>query len=544
MRSKESQVKGFGTWIFCLQLALISIACGNPFDPERVRNFHTTYQIQAQQAGTDAQILDLGSTEGLLPVLIVNNFPSSQGDLYVAIAPASIVPPLPINPTTGIVGTGGAGTISNSVSVKSLPDASQYISNAPEGKILFLNPIASGRIYFSLSDPAHPEGLQFGSLAPSFTNTSDPNFSVKFDFCEYTYIGGASPNVSCNASSVDFFSLPIQLQVLDGSKSFAPVSHASGLSQTRETVLNKIIGEFIGAGESTEWKKLFLPTGETSASSIIRVLSPKQGIAVFGFDANYFTNLSFDYLDYLWTNAMSFYQNGGGANTLFIQMPIGAGDAPANGSRVYKADFTTAPDTIIFTQVLPTVETDQLILSAPTTTAPTTTNLLFQALPLYNIADGDNAGHPGDVQQLSQLFSEAIISGLLPRNISDMTVPLRTVPPGSAGNTNVNPNNGNQNDSPTDVTQLNNLASTYEHINSFYQFNKNLESGTIPLTGTTAATGPWFDLYGGSIHNIEGPGTGLVYTYGFDEGMYPQVLIDNQPVTSTTLLRVVVGGTK
>ena len=200
MRSKESQVKGFVTWIFCLQLALVSIACGNPFDPERVRNFHTTYQIQAQQAGTDAQILDLGSTDGLLPVLIVNNFPSSQGDLYVAVTSSSIVPPLPINPTTGIVGTYGEGTISNSISVKSLPDASQYISNAPEGKILFLNPITSGRIYFSLSDAAHPKGLQFGSLAPSFTNISDPNFSVKFDKCEYTYIAGASPNVSCNRS--------------------------------------------------------------------------------------------------------------------------------------------------------------------------------------------------------------------------------------------------------------------------------------------------------------------------------------------------------
>ncbi|MBS0629348.1 MAG: hypothetical protein JSS30_03880 [Verrucomicrobia bacterium] len=534
----------FTTWVLGLQFALISIVYGNRFDPERVANFNTTYQIQAQHEGANAQILDAGDTNGLLPVLIVNNFPSTQGDLYVAVTPASIVPPLPINPATGIVGTGGEGTISNSVSVNSLPDASQYISNAPKGKILFLNPVTSGRIYFSLSDTANPQGLQFGPLAPSFTNTSDANFSVKFDKCEFTYIGGGSPNITCNATAVDFFCLPIQLQVLDGSNDFAPVSHASGLSQSRETVLNKFISNFAGAGESIQWDKLFLPTGAITASTIIRVLSPKNGIAVFGFDANYLTDLSFDYLDYLWTNVQSFYQNGGGANKLYIQMPIGAGDAPADGSRVYEADFTTAPNTIIFTQVLPSVETDQLILSAPTTTAPTTTDTLFQALPLYNIADGNNASHPGDVQQLSQLFSEAIISGLLPRNISDMTVPLRTVPPGSAGNTSVNPNNGNQNDSPTDANQMNNLASTYEHINSFYQFNQNLESGKIPLTGTTAATGPWFDLYGGSIHNLEGPATGLVYTYGFDEGMYPQVLIDNQPVTSTTLLQIVVGGTQ
>lgn len=537
-------MKRFGIWIFCLQLALVSIARGDPFDPQNVTNFHTTYQIQTQQVGSDAQVLKAGSTQGLLPVLIVNNFPSDQGDLYVAVTPASIVPPLPIDPSTGIVGTGGTGTISNSVSYNSLPDASQYISNAPEGKILFLNPLVSGRIYFSLSDTAHPQGLQFGSLAPSFTNTSDANFSTKFDKCEYTYTGGAAPKISCNATGVDFFSLPIQLQVLDGSNSFAPVSHASGLSQTRETVLNKIISEFSTAGESTQWNKLLLPTGEMTADKIIRVLSPKNGLLVFGFDANYFTDLTFDYLDYLWSNAMSFYQNAGGANKLFIQMPIGAGDSPANGSRVYQADFTTAPDTIIFTQVLPTVETDQLILSAPTTTPPSTTNLIFQALPLYNIADGDNAAHPLDVQQLSQLFSEAIISGLLPRDISDMTVPLRTVPPGSHGNTNVNPNNGNVNDSPTDVHQMNNLASSYEHINTFYQFNNNLETGTLPIPGTTAATGPWFDLYSGSIHNIEGPATGLVYTYGFDEGMYPQVLISDLPVTSTTLLQVVVGGTK
>lgn len=536
-------MKRFIILISCFQLALVSIASGSPFDPQRIKNFNTTYQIQAQKEGADAQVLDPGSTDELLPVLIVNNSPSSQGDLYVAVVPSSIVPPLPINPKTGIVGTAGEGTISNSVSVNSLPDASQYISNAPEGKILFINPIVSGRIYFSLSDQTNTKGLQFGSAAPSFTNTSDPNFGVRFDKCEYTYLGGASPNISCNATAVDFFSLSIQLQVLDGSKSFAPVSHASGLSQTRETVINKLINDFSAAGENTEWEKLYLPTGATTASSIIRVLSPTQGIAVFGFDDNYFTNLTFDHINYFWTNAMSFYQNGGGANKLFIQMPIGAGDAPANGSRVYEADFTTAPDTIIFTQVLPTVETDQLILSAPTIIAPTTTSKLFSALPLYVIGDGDNSSHPGDVQQLSQLFSEAIICGMLPRNISDMTVPLRTIPPGSAGNTNVNPNNGNQNDSPTDANQMNNLASTFEHINSFYQFNENLESGTIPLTGTTAATGPWFDLYGGAIHNVEGPATGLIYTYGFDEGMYPQVLIDDQPVTSTTILRITVGGT-
>jgi len=536
MLFKEVVVRLFIILFSCLRLAFAS-------DPQRIENFHTTYLLESQQAGADARVLEAGSTNGLLPVLIVNNFPSSQGDLYVAVTPQSIVPPLPIDPKTGIVGTGGPGTISNSVCVSSLPDASQYISNAPAGKILFINPLVSGRVYFSLSDPANPMGLQFGPLAPSFTNMSDPNFSVRFDKCEFTYTGGGSPNVSCNATAVDFFSLPIQLQVLDGSKSFAPVSHASGLSQSRETVLSKIITDFAAAGESAEWEKLFLPTGATTADSIIRVLSAKNGILVFGFDENYFTNLTFDYLDYLWTNAMSFYQNGGGANKVFIQMPIGAGDAPANGSRVYAADFTTAPSTIIFTQVLPTVETDQLILSAPTTTGTTTTSLLFQALPLYTITDGDNASHPGDVQQLSQLFSEAIICGMLPRDISDKTVPLRTVPPGSAGNTNVNPNNGNQKDSPTDVNQTNNLASTFEHINSFYQFNKNLDSGTIPLTGTTAATGPWFDLYGGAIHNLEGPATGLVYTYGFDEGMYPQVLIDNQPVTSTTLLQINVGGT-
>ncbi len=527
--------------IACFQFALM----GDPFDPQEIENFNTTYLLQAQGDGFDSQVLGRGSTTGLLPVLIVNNFPKSAGDLYVAVVPSSIVPPLPIKPRTGVVGKGGKKTISNSVRVKDLPNAKRYISNAPEGKILFIPPLTSGRIYFSLADTNNPKGLQFGNLAPSFTNTSDPNFSVRFDKCEFTYIGGKGANISCNATAVDFFSLPIRLQVIDGRKKFAPTSHASGLVQTRETMLAKFISNFAAAGETTEWEKLFLPTGASTTDTIIRVLSPKQGMAVFGFDKNYLTDLTFDYINYIWSDAMSFYQNAGGANKLFIQMPIGAGDDPMNGSRVYEADFTTAPDTIVFTQVLPTVETDELILSAPTTVLPnTTTSQIFNALPLFDISDGDNASHPGDVQQLSQLFSEAIIAGLIPRNISDMTVPLRTVPPGSAGNKNVNPNNGNENDSPTDANQMNNLASTFEHINSFYQFNSNLGTGTIPIAGTTAATGPWFDLYGGTVHNVEGPATGLVYTYGFDEGMYPQVLIDDQPVKSTTILKIIVGGTQ
>ncbi len=526
--------------IVSFQLIISGAIYGNPFDPDRIKNFSTTYQMGAQQDGTNAQIIRSSPINGLIAVLIVDNISTQTEELYVAAVPPSITPPYRIDTAKGLVGTSGKA---NSVKVNSLPDANKYISNAPLGKILFLPPQVSGRLYFSLSNATQTEGLQFGSVAPNFSNPTDANYEVVFDKCEYTYTQGENPVISCNATSVDFFSIPINLQLLDGSKEFANISHSSGLTQKREAVMDNIMKKFQSAGKSSEWQKLYIHSGEKDPNKIIRVLSPNKSMVPPkpSFDPNYLQNQDggFNYIEAIWSGAKRFYQNG---HKLHIQMPIGAGDSPADGSRVYEADFQS-DGTIHFSQVLPTGESDILVLSKPAHSPgplinpyESTTYKIFAALPLYTPNDMDNLKHPGDVQQLSQLFSEGIICGMLPRDIPDPHLPLRTIPPGQAGNMHVNgANGGNQNDSPTDENQQNNLASTYEHINSFFKFNSKLD--------TKAETGPWYDLYGEAIHNVSGPATGLSYTYGFDEGMYPQVLINNQPVTASTLLRITVGGT-
>lgn len=134
-----------------------------------------------------------------------------------------------------------------------------------------------------------------------------------------------------------------------------------------------------------------------------------------------------------------------------------------------------------------------VVLEAPSLTAPTTTFDIFSGV--FFIASDTSPGGADGVQ-LCKLFEEAIIAGFVPT---------------------------------TDT-----LSNPYftSHQSSYYTINTNLSA-----LGQT--TGPWYDVYSKALH-----AQGSIYTYAFDEPLWPQVQITSQSLHPTTYIGITIGSIK
>lgn len=107
-------------------------------------------------------------------------------------------------------------------------------------------------------------------MEPAVTNTSDPNYHIYWDFCEFTF---NSSQLYVNLSYVDFVSLPIGLQLENTS---GTVTTAEGLPSTGlDTVCAGLKSQTAidGAG----WSDLIVTT---SSGANLRALSPNSGITM------------------------------------------------------------------------------------------------------------------------------------------------------------------------------------------------------------------------------------------------------------------------
>ncbi|TAQ88441.1 hypothetical protein B7494_g3235 [Chlorociboria aeruginascens] len=146
--------------------------------------------------------------------------------------------------------------------------------------------IAGGRIWFSVGAK-----LTFllntgtsgpGLVEPSVGNTSDPNYNLTWDFCEFTY---NSDQLYANITYVDFVCLPIALTVTDTS---GTVQHVGGLpSNGLAQVCNGLIAQ--NAIDGAGWDQLIVQHSGTN----LRVLSPTNGIQM---NPSLFENYWDDYI--------------------------------------------------------------------------------------------------------------------------------------------------------------------------------------------------------------------------------------------------------
>jgi hypothetical protein len=155
--------------------------------------------------------------------------------------------------------------------------------------------IAGGRIWFCVDNTLtfllNPSSTGPGLVEPSVSNTSDPNYYLSWDFCEFTY---TSSQLYANISYVDFACLPIALTL---TSTTGVTSQVGGLpSDGLTTICNNLIAQnhIDGAG----WDQLVITNNGTN----LRALSPTNGIV---FNSSLFENYWTEYIDQVWTNYIS-----------------------------------------------------------------------------------------------------------------------------------------------------------------------------------------------------------------------------------------------
>jgi Beta-1,3-glucanase/Bacterial Ig-like domain (group 3) len=216
-----------------------------------------------------------------------------------------------------------------------------------------------------------------------------------------------------------------------------------------------------------------------SDSTILRIIAPEKGMSTTPplFDRNYLDNEEAYGFSYI-----NFIWTNPNSfyrqNALRLTIPTGSLDTYTG---VIKPD-----NSITFTGTNPS----HVVRFFPPTRMGlmTTSDLIFGGLPLY-----DFETVPGDGVQVSKLFEEAIMVGFVPTTAT-LTEPF--------------------------------LVSNQ---NLYYMINPNL-----PLVGQQ--TGPWYNLYSKALHSL-----GFIFTFAFDDALWPQVLLSSPFMDGSTYLGITIG---
>lgn len=427
---------------------------------------------------------------GLLPVVLVNNsgYPDSQ--VYVVVTGDNLSGSQVWGQIDKSYGSDyGVATLVVAATGQNGSNYSSALSSLPRGssgRVIYLPQLTSGIIWFSIGAPLNMPVNGNSIVNPSYTNTSDPNYATVFDSFELTYLASGSPQISTDATAVSAFSIPLY-GYLAGATS---TSSTTGLYQPRSYIMNQAAAAFAAAPEDAEWNKLILRQN----GNVLRCLSPGQSIAASQFDINYLDDLAaytYSYISDIWSGVNAYYKNGT-AHKLKMTVNV---TSPAAATYNYEGQASGVGGAFEFTS---TDGGPPVTFLAPDTgTTPTSTTT-------YNIFEGLNLVHPTNPQPtagtaadaVSKLFQEAIMAGILPT--SD-TVTLASLVSNQAG---------------------------------YYQINP-------LLSGTGTTTGPWYNLYSKALHSL-----GYIYTFAYDDALWPQVLLGGPFVNNSTYLGITIGNSQ
>jgi Beta-1,3-glucanase/Bacterial Ig-like domain (group 3) len=412
---------------------------------------------------------------GLLPVVLVNN--SLLPDSQINVVFIGRDPAIPANQVFVNFDTSGIGSLVVATPGDNASNYSQPLSQFPattDGRVVYIPQLDSGLVFFSVNTPLNmPVNPPHEIVEPSFTNPADPNYNTNFDIFELTYVP-TGVNIVADATAVSFFSIPLYGYISTPS----PNSSANtGLYQPRNFIFSYAANLFENAPESNQWNNLILKNGLNS----LRILSPGKAMTAATplFDPNYLDNVAaygYSYISDIWTSPTSYYR----LHLLQLTIP--------DGSFETYTGIINLDNTITFTS---TPSGYQVVFAAPTITPFTTTEKIFSGISLVT---SDNSPGAADGVQVSKLFQEAIIAGLVPTS--------------------------------------NTLSNPYllANKNNYYTINPNLS----PLG---QVTGPWYDLYSKVLHSL-----GFIYTFAFDEPLWPEVQIFSDTlIANQTYLGITIG---
>lgn len=417
-----------------------------------------------------------------LPVVLVNNSGVSDDNVYFVSRGFNLAKtnPAAININTGT----GVGTL---VSLNEGDNAQTYtlklsqlplVPGSTNAHYFYSPQIVSATIWFSINQSisvpviSTAAGPRFSD--PNFLSPADPYFTTNYALFEYSY--GTDNQVWPDATAVSWFSLNLYGYL---STPAGITLSNSGLAYSENSIfsrLNQFFESALGTNEVAQWKNLALGS---------RYVSPGKGTTTpttsttQPFDSNYLDNAAaygYSFLQDIWYGPVAYYKN----HTLTMTLP----NAP---NRTYTGQVQS-DNTFLFTST----DGNTVTFAAPSTTAnPTTTQMIFQGLDMH-ITDTTSTG---DGVQVSTIFQDAIIAGLIPT---------------------------------TDE-----LSNTYFRANQsrFYTINSNLSPA-----GKTS--GPWYDLYSAALHSYAidtgtPSTTPTIYAFAFDESLWPQVLMNTTSITTS-----------
>lgn len=197
-----------------------------------VKNNTSAPQLYAFVTGTAAQGLFFLRSDGVTP--------------YYPASPSSTLQPLSQNCAVAVGGPGQSRTLT-----------------VPQ--------LAGARIWFSQAKP-----LTFllnpgpAVVEPSSTNAADPNYGVQWAFCEFTL---NTSELYVNVSYVDFFSIPVSLQLENGA---GKVTSVPGMPKgALDSICTQLKAQ--AAKDGAGWDKLVVQSG----GSNLRALSPNSGSVMF-----------------------------------------------------------------------------------------------------------------------------------------------------------------------------------------------------------------------------------------------------------------------
>ncbi|MEI8301185.1 MAG: beta-1,3-glucanase family protein, partial [Chlamydiota bacterium] len=260
------------------------------------------------------------------------------------------------------------------------------------------------------------------------------------------------------------------------------VSSNTGLYQPRSYIMNQLATTLATAKEYPQWDQLILKQN----GKVLRCLSPGQSISASAFDRNYLDDSASYGYSYL-SDLYAYYDGTPTLNmTVLTTVP----------SATYNYVGTASGNVFTFTSSDPGADTPISFraLNSGSTPTSTTTYNIFEGLNLFDPVNQPVAGTAKDA--VSKLFQEAIMAGILP------------------------------------TTNTVSLASLVSNQAGYYKVNP-------LLSGTGTTTGPWYNLYSKALHAL-----GYIYTFAYDDALWPQVLLGGPFVNNSTYLGITIGNSQ
>lgn len=487
--------------LVCFLSSFLSSVHGtNAFSKHRLQAFYDVYLLEQKEILAGNFIPPVGPftpppnpaappfKTGYLPVVLVNNSGLPDNEVYVLITGDNVSAS---NQVWGVVNTTeGANFGEVTLQDVSLSDNSTsfsyLLSDLPTttgGRVLYMPEINSGLIWFSMQN-ALSMTVETATGTPPL-KIVQPNFTSPSD-----------PNYNTN---FDIFELAFllagdpQVSADATAVSFFSIplygylagatspSSNTGLYQPRSYIMAKVASMLNETKEDAQWDKLVLRNG----NQVLRILATGKSMSTSAFDPNYLDDSAaygYSYISDIWTGG--FYKTHPLNMTVTVTVPSTATytyQGMVNGSNEFVFTSSDGGPTVTF--------------PAPTTSPVPTGTTSYDIFSAVNfITPLPTAGTAADA--VSKLFQEAVIAGLIPT---------------------------------TNTLSLDYLTANQSN---YYTVNPN-------LSPAGQSSGPWYDSYSKALHSL-----GLIYTYGFDEPLWPQVLLGGPFTDGSTYMGITIGSVK